>query len=163
MARPPGHAPAVSGSPPRFAGFVALAAAACLLFPGTLGCGGSQAGSGLPVLEFSGPAALSVASTSGLLRVDVRWSPAAPTVGLDASELTITDGAGAPVGGLTLTVVPWMPAHGHGTSTMPTVSETSPGVYVATPISFYMPGEWELRTTIAGAIDDMVVPTLDLQ
>ena len=106
----------------------------------------------------------SVASASGLLVVDVRWSPDPPAVGLAASELTVTDATGAPVAGLTLTVVPWMPAHGHGSSTMPDVSETAPGVYVATPISFYMPGQWELRTTIsaAGAADDMATPSLRL-
>lgn len=128
-------------------------------------CGGAAGtgGPAQPVLEFSGLSALTVASSSGQLGVGVRWSPNPPAIGLAASELTITDAGGAPATGLTLTVLPWMPAHGHGTSTMPAVSETAPGVYVATPIDFYMAGQWELRTTIAGAVDDTVTPAIELQ
>jgi hypothetical protein len=129
-------------------------------------CGGSAGtGPAEPVLEFSGPSALTAVSSSGQLDVAVRWSPNPPAIGLAASELTITDttAGGAPATGLALTVLPWMPAHGHGTSTTPTVSETAPGVYVATPIDFYMAGQWELRTTIAGALDDMVTPAIELQ
>jgi hypothetical protein len=126
------------------------------------GCGGSEPKQ--PVLEFSGPAALTLASVSGNLDAGVRWSPNPPELGLDAAELTLTDTTGAPATGLTLTMLPWMPAHGHGTSTTPTVTETTtPGVYVATPINFYMSGQWELRTTIAGAVDDMVTPAIELQ
>jgi hypothetical protein len=144
----------VRGSPHPLAGLVLLVAG------GLAGCGASELGTA-PPLVFSGPAAEEVASVSGLLVVGVRWSPDPPAVGLAASELTVTDTTGAPVTGLTLTVVPWMPAHGHGSSTKPGVSETAPGVYVATPISFYMPGQWELRTTISGtgAADDMVTPS----
>jgi hypothetical protein len=125
------------------------------------GCGGSAPKQ--PVLEFSGPAALTLASASGQLSAGVRWSPSPPEIGLDAAELTLTDTTGAPATGLSLTMLPWMPAHGHGTSTTPTVTETTPGVYVATPIDFYMSGQWELRTTIAGAVDDMVTPSIELQ
>ena len=127
-------------------------------------CGAGSAEPKLPVLAFSGPAALTVASASGHLNAGVRWSPNPPALGVDAAELTLTDTTGAPVTGLTLTTLPWMPAHGHGTSTTPTVTETTtPGVYVATPIDFYMSGQWELRTTITGAVDDMVTPSIELQ
>ena len=140
-------------------GLCVLLAAASLL-----GCGGAEPGPALPILDFPGPPAQSVTSASGLLTVDVRWSPNPPGVGLDASELTVRDATDSPVAGLTLTVVPWMPAHGHGTSTKPAVSETGPGVYVVTPISFYMSGQWELRTTIAGtgAADDTATPSVAL-
>jgi YtkA-like protein len=126
-------------------------------------CGSGGSGPAQPSLDFSGPAALTLASTSGQLNVGVRWSPNPPALGFDAAELTLTGTDGAPAGGLTLTVLPWMPAHGHGTSTMPGVTETTPGVYVATPIDFYMAGQWELRTTIVGAADDMVTPAIELQ
>ena len=46
-----------------------------------------------------------------------------------------------------------MPAHGHGASVEPTVTEISPGTYVATPLDFFMAGEWELRTAITNAAD----------
>lgn len=135
--------------------FATLAGIACVAG----GCGGGGPTEG-PALVFSGPPALSVASVSGALTVAVRFSPESPVVGLDAAELTIADSKAAPAVGLTVIVVPWMPAHGHGTSTMPAVSETSPGVYVATPLSLFMPGQWELRTTLSGPIDDTVAPSL---
>jgi hypothetical protein len=136
------------------------------------GCGGQAATPTAPVLEFQGPPALTIASASGQLTVGVWWSPSQPTVGYDAAQLSITDATGAPVTGLTLTIVPWMPAYGHGASVAPTVSETMPGLYVATPLDFFMAGNWELRTAIdratdggnsdAGAIDDSAQPTVDV-
>ena len=56
--------------------------------------------------------------------------------------------------GLGLEVVPWMPAHGHGTSVSPTITETAPGTFVATPLYLFMPGSWELRITTSGTVDD---------
>jgi len=117
-----------------------------------LGCSGQQPPAN-PTLDFSGQPALTVASASGALNLAVWWSPAHPTVGYDATQLAITDSAGAPVSGLTLTIVPWMPAHGHGASVEPAVTETAPGTYVATPLDFFMSGTWQLRTTIVSGSD----------
>jgi hypothetical protein len=77
------------------------------------------------------------------------------------------------VAGLTLAIVPFMPAHGHGASVAPTVSETAPGIYVATPLDFFMAGHWELMTAMsrvagdagagnAGTLDDSAEPTVDV-
>lgn len=145
---------------------------------GVLGCGGQAGEPTAPVLVFPGAPALTVASASGQLSIDLWWSPPQPTVGYDAAQLAINDADGAPVTGLSLTVVPFMPAHGHGASVDPQVSETSPGVYVATPLDFFMAGHWELMTAIAraadggagdaggvgnvGAIDDSAEPTVDV-
>lgn len=120
-----------------------------------------------PELTFTGAPNLTVASDSGALAIALWWSPTQPTVGYDASQLSITDSTGAPVAGATLTIVPFMPAHGHGGSVLPTVTESSPGVYVATPLDFYMSGTWQLRTRIQGAgdaasIDDTAEPTVDV-
>jgi hypothetical protein len=112
------------------------------------GCGG-QAMPTAPALVFTGAPALTTASASGQLSLQIWWSPTSPTVGYDAAQLAISDTTGAPVSGLTLTIVPWMTAHGHGASVDPTVTEASPGVYVATPIDFFMSGSWELMTAIA--------------
>jgi hypothetical protein len=95
-----------------------------------------------------------LASDSGSLTIAVRFAPAPPTVGTDAAQLSFVDGSGAAAAGLGLTVVPWMPAHGHGTSVNPTVTETAPGIFVATPLYLFMPGSWELRMTITGSVDD---------
>jgi hypothetical protein len=144
---------------------VALAAA---------GCGGQTAEPTAPALVFPGAPAFTVASASGQLSIDVWWSPLQPTVGYDATQLAITDASGAPVAGLALTIVPFMPAHGHGASVAPTVSETAPGIYVATPLDFFMAGHWELMTAISrlagdagdagstGTLDDSAEPTVDV-
>jgi hypothetical protein len=125
-------------------------------------------------LVFQGAPALTVASASGQLSIGIWWSPAQPTVGYDATQLAITDSTGAPVTGLTLTIIPWMPAHGHGASVEPTVSETAPGIYVATPLDFFMAGNWELMTSIArsadggadadsaGSLNDSADPTVEV-
>lgn len=132
------------------------------------GCGGAATTPEAPVLAFGGAPALTVASASGQLSIQVWWSPRQPTVGYDASQLAITDAAGAPVSGAVLTVVPWMPAHAHGASVQPGVTETSRGVYVATPLDFYMSGSWELRTRIVRGgdagdpLDDTANPSVDI-
>jgi YtkA-like protein len=139
-----------------------LLAAAITAVTASEACGGGAADPSAPVLVFQGAAAQSLMSASGELAVAVRWSPAEPKVGYDAAELAITDLSGAAVAGLSLVVVPWMPAHGHGASVQPTVMETDPGTYVATPLDFFMAGGWELRTTIAGAVNDTVTPTVNV-
>jgi hypothetical protein len=115
-----------------------------------------------PPLSFSGPPAQTVTATSGQLTVDVRWSPQVPVEGIDAAELTFRDSAGNPVDGLTVSVVPWMPAHGHGTSVNPETMSTGPGTQVATPVYLFMSGEWQLRMTISGTTDDSAVATVEI-
>jgi hypothetical protein len=112
--------------------------------------------------SFSGDFFQSVQSASGMMRIGVRWSPTVPAVGVDAGEITVTDATGTPISGLTLSIVPWMPAHGHGTSVKPDIAEMAPGVFVATPLYLYMSGHWELRTTIRGADLDTAIPSVDL-
>jgi hypothetical protein len=133
---------------------LALGALAC-------GCGAAPAGSPAPV-SFSGPPFETVASASGALRIGVRWSPPSPVKGDDAVELTFVDVAGNLVDGLTTEVVPWMPAHGHGTSVEPVATSTTPGVIVASPVYLFMSGEWQLRLTLTGAAHDSAVVTAQI-
>lgn len=99
-----------------------------------------------------------VTSDAGL-RVVVRTAPSQPPPrGTCTVELTITDAAGAPKDGLAVDLVPWMPAMGHGASVRPTIAAKGGGKYVATDVSLFMPGEWELRTTIATS--DHAVPKI---
>jgi YtkA-like len=95
---------------------------------------------------------------TGALKVEVRTSPQPPAAGNLVVELTLTDPAGAPKDGLVLSVVPWMPAMGHGTSITPEVTPKGGGVYVITNVSLFMPGDWELRTSISGSATDHVAP-----
>jgi hypothetical protein len=96
------------------------------------------------------------------LHVAVRWSPQPPAVGNAAAELAITDGAGTPMTGLSLAGLLWMPAHGHGASVQPELTEASDGVYVAAPLYFFMPGAWELRLTMSGSLDDTATVSIEL-
>jgi hypothetical protein len=122
-----------------------------LATPLAAGCSSSAPVSSAPE-NFAGPPLASMPSRAGEYEVAIRTSPAVPSQGEQSVEYTITDSAsGQPASGLSLAVVPWMPAMGHGTSVVPAVAETSQGVYVATPVDWFMPGQWVLRTTITAA------------
>jgi hypothetical protein len=108
-----------------------------------------------PTEGFSAQATESLTSKATRFQVAIRTSPHPPSRGMLSVEYTISSSAtGAPASGLALDIVPWMPTMGHGTSTIPSISETAPGVYLATELNLFMPGLWVLRTTIAGAPDD---------
>ena len=64
-----------------------------------------------------------------------------------------------PVDGLAITVLPWMPDMGHGASVTPTVTAAGGGRYVVENVELFMPGKWELRTTLAGPSEDSVTPS----
>jgi hypothetical protein len=132
-----------------------------LLFAATFlaGCAGGDPWGDGPV-DFSGPPQETLTSVSGQLRVDVRWWPRQPHVGDGAAELAIGDATGAPVSGVSLSVLLWMPAHGHGTSVQPDVVESAPGVFVVAPLYLHMPGEWDLLMSMAGTVDDTATASL---
>jgi hypothetical protein len=101
-----------------------------------------------------------VTSDTGL-HVEVRTAPTQPPPrGVCSVELTITDSSGAPRDGLALAIVPWMPSHDHGASVVPSVVAEGGGRYVASNVDLFMPGRWELRTTID--TKDHVTPTIDV-
>ncbi|HEY8927210.1 MAG TPA: FixH family protein [Polyangia bacterium] len=125
-------------------------------------CGGDVPPSG-PV-TFPADALMSLPSDAGRFVVTVRTSPQPPVRGVDAVQLQIADGAGAPVDGLSIEAVPWMPAHGHGTSTQPHVEPQGGGVYEITNVNLYMAGLWELRSTLQFAEGaDTVAPAFDVR
>lgn len=107
---------------------------------------------------------MSMSSASGTLHVEVRSSPTQPPqLGNGSWSYTITDTAnGEAATGLSLSVVPWMPAMAHGTSTTPSVSDTGGGVYVIDDVVLFMPGQWELRTAISGPEADNLVVSVDI-
>ena len=113
---------------------------------------------------FSGPALMDVRGDQGNLVVEMRTAPSQPPTRGNASvELVVHDATtGAPVDGLSVVVVPWMPAHGHGTSVVPTIEGEGDGRYLVTNISFFMPGDWELRTSFSGSVTDRVAPSLEI-
>jgi hypothetical protein len=109
--------------------------------------------------SFPADAYVRATSDAGALAIEVRTTPTQPPPrGTCTVQLTVAGAAdGRPRDGLVLTVVPWMPSHGHGTSITPQVEPRGGGRYLVTNVSLYMPGDWELRTSIAGAATDRVV------
>jgi hypothetical protein len=62
----------------------------------------------------------------------------------------VTDEAGVPVEGATLTIDGGMPQHGHGLPTRPRMTRTlTSGTYEIEGVRFNMGGWWEFKVTIA--------------
>lgn len=74
----------------------------------------------------------------------VERTPAEPTKGINHMRIELTDERGEPVVGAVLTVEPWMPAHGHGT-TVVGAQELADGIYEVDDLYFNMGGHWEVR------------------
>ncbi|MDP9151625.1 MAG: FixH family protein [Myxococcota bacterium] len=157
------HAP--SGGPRRATarGAMVLLASAALVSPLGLGCSAAPSGG---TEGFSGQPLLTLSSKGGAYQVSVRTSPQPPSRGQVSAEYAIVSmETHAPAPGLVLTVVPWMPAMGHGASVVPSVTESAAGTYVVTNVDLFMPGHWVLRTTLtaaaaeAGAGDDAGLAT----
>lgn len=122
-----------------------------LLFASLLALAACGGGGGSPSsTDFNEtPAAVLTTST---YQVALHCAPEQePSRGVNSLELLVTRTSdGTAVDGLDVSVVPFMPAMGHGGSVKPTVTAGhAPGVYRVTNVNLFMPGLWELRTTIA--------------
>lgn len=135
----------------------ALGAAAC--------AGANEPPQAAGPVEFPAEILASLSSDAGRFVVTVRTSPQPPERGVDAVQLRVTDVAGQPVDALAIEAVPWMPAHGHGTSLHAAVEARGDGVYEVTNVYLYMAGLWELRSTLRLAADDSdtVTPVFDVR
>lgn len=79
----------------------------------------------------------------------VAATPAPPAKGDNTWTVELVDGAGKPVSGATLTVVPFMPDHGHGTATAPTATpEGAPGKYRISNMNLPMAGYWDITLSV---------------
>ena len=56
-----------------------------------------------------------------------------------------------------------MPAMGHGTTVVPSVSPAGEGVYDLSNVYLYMAGQWQLRTSMSGGASDSAAPDLMVQ
>lgn len=58
-------------------------------------------------------------------------------------KIQVVDASGAPVSDATITVKPFMPDHGHGSSITPQVAAgADPGTYDVSLLNLFMPGIW---------------------
>jgi hypothetical protein len=100
-------------------------------------------------------------SEDGQLTALFAPTPDPPRVGATELSITLSRTDLSPVSGATFDVVPWMPAHGHGSPRTPSTSEATPGGYLTSDLFYQMAGSWELRITVldaTGASHGFVVP-----
>ena len=103
-------------------------------------------------------------STQGHFVASFQPTPAEPIVGKNTMEIHLEDANDAAVVGATLSVEPWMPGMGHGSSTAPVVTETGHGHYGVADIVYTMAGAWELKIEVAaGGVTDNFVLTYDVK
>ena len=81
----------------------------------------------------------------------IEWKAPAPLPRGEpfAMDVSITDGAGRPVEGVSLIVDCTMPHHGHGMNVRPTATQVGPGRWKVEPMLLHMPGRWELSFDLA--------------
>ncbi len=130
----------------------------------TAGCSGPDAAPPGADAQFPAQALQLVTGDSKLVDVEVRTAPDQPPQrGTIAVEYRVTDAAdGSPVDDLAISVVPWMPAMGHGTSIVPEVHAKGDGRYVLVNVNLFMPGRWELKSQISGPLVDRVAPAFQI-
>lgn len=117
-----------------------------------LGCAADPAAGASVVFPVEALATLQ--SQSGALTLELRTWPDQPLArGMASVEYRLTWEDGAPADGLVLSVVPWMPEMGHGASIKPSVEAGGSGRYVVSDVQLFMPGKWELRTTLGPSAD----------
>ena len=83
-------------------------------------------------------------------------APAPPDKGDNTWTVAITDPAGTPRADLTVSIAPFMPEHGHGTSP-PEFETTSAGdgTYTSEPFDLFMAGVWDIVVSAeATDVDD---------
>jgi hypothetical protein len=133
-----------------------------LSFVALAGClYGCSAGSTPPtVVTFAATPFGAAASSSGAFTVTMFGPESGLAQGLNAVEIVVTDDHATPVDGLTISLVPWMPAMGHGTSAIPQIVAQGSGRYVASDVALIMAGEWQLRAALTEGEEAVVTVEL---
>jgi hypothetical protein len=100
---------------------------------------------------------MSVKSASGNLNFQLLSSnPGPPAKGTDVWSLKVTNAAGQSQSNLNMSVLPFMPDHGHGTSIDAQITAGADGTYSVKPIYFFMPGVWRITFSTAAPSDTAV-------
>jgi hypothetical protein len=105
----------------------------------------------------------SASSEHGHFRGTFVPHPARPIVGSNRLDATLTTAVAEPLLAASVTVQPWMPAHGHGSAGVPQIAEHEQGHYQIENIVYEMPGQWELRIdVVTSEIGDRFVLSYDV-
>jgi len=100
---------------------------------------------------------MSIASNNKTLTFTlVQSNPGPPAKGNDTWTIKVTDASSQPQPSLNLSVLPFMPDHGHGTSVNASITNNHDGTYTVTPLYFFMPGVWRITFTSASPADSAV-------
>jgi hypothetical protein len=86
--------------------------------------------------------------------------PAPPSRGDNTWVVRVRDEAGIPRDDIGVTVDPFMPDHGHGSTIRCDVEPgDAPGTYVLAPLNMFMPGLWDITLHVArdDGDDDVVI------
>ncbi len=90
--------------------------------------------------------------------------PAPPDVGDNTWTLRVMDTEQNPIDGAKVTVTPYMPLHGHGTSPADyTATFGEDGTYQVGPFDLFMPGVWETTVKVEGEVKDSVMFAFELE
>jgi nitrogen fixation protein FixH len=88
----------------------------------------------------------------------VSSTPGPPIKGNNDWLIAVTDEAGNPVDGATVTCTPFMPDHGHGTPIQVGVTPKSGGQYQLSPVNLFMSGLWQVTINVdANGTSDQVM------
>jgi hypothetical protein len=87
----------------------------------------------------------------GLHVVLASSDPAPPSKGDNQWVVELLDASNAPVDGATISVTPYMPDHGHGSSIIPTVTPMGGGKYEVDHVNLFMPGVWQVTFVVTTA------------
>jgi cytochrome c peroxidase len=83
---------------------------------------------------------------------------------IHAWRVAVLDQGGRPVRRAKIGIEGTMPQHSHPLSTLPTVKELSPGIYLVSGLKFHMPGWWVVTISVeAGAKEESFAFNLMLQ
>ena len=127
-----------------------------------IACGGSSSRAPRD-LTFEAAPFQTVHSNSGALTVAVHAEMGrTPARGENAFRYVITDSSGGPIDGMQMTIAPWMPDMGHGSSATPRVTALGAGAYVITDVFFAMPGRWDLISNFTGPVSDAAKPSFQI-
>ena len=111
-------------------------------------CVATDPSAALPTPTFAQQPTATTTTATRHLNLELRMFPDPPVRGNLTAQLHVVDHQGAPVDGLQLTVEPWMPAMGHGSSVAPDVTPLGDGRYEVSRLVLFMQGQWELRVLL---------------
>lgn len=141
---------------------VSLATAALMACSGSEGDDGSGGSGGGGSCE-TFTAGLTQLGDEGAVSVVLESSlPAPPSRGNNDWTIQLLDTSSAPISDATVTITPYMPKHGHGSSVPAVITALGDGRYELNPVNFPMSGVWEVTVdvTLAGGGTDKTMFTL---